>query len=320
MTELAIGDVSPEPEPTTGARWALPIALIALTFASTLYVGVGWSGHVLETPLDIFKGWPFAVPLMAILLAHEFGHFIAGRYHRVDVSPPFFIPMPFVLFGTLGAVIRMRSAIQRRDALLDVGASGPLAGMVVALPVLIYGIAVSDVAPLPPAGTGYIVEGRSLLYLGLLHLIKGPIPEGFDIFLGPTALAGWAGLLVTMINLIPVAQLDGGHVAYALLGPKQDLVSERVRKALPLLGIGVGLYYGLPAYLAGARDEALLNAATAGAQWLVWALLLWVMTRGAGRLHPPTGPEPLSKGRRWIAIGTLLLFVLLFMPSWIRIG
>ena len=150
---------------------------------------------------ELQTGWVFSVPLMAILLAHEFGHFFAGRYHRVDVSPPYFIPIPFFLLGTLGAVIQIRERIRSRNALLDIGAAGPLAGLAVALPVIIYGIATSPVEPLPEGP--YMLEGRSLLYLGLLSWLKGPIPEGYDIMLTPTALAGWAGLLVTMINLLP---------------------------------------------------------------------------------------------------------------------
>src|SRR5688572_30026696 len=192
-------------------------------------------------PWHLLDGWTFAVPLMSILLAHEFGHFIAGRIHGVDVSPPFFIPMPIPPLGTMGAVIRMRRPIRTRNALLDVGAAGPLAGMVVAVPVLIWGLLLSDVRPLPE--TGYLMEGRSLLYLGLLHAVHGSIPAGHDVFLSPTAFAGWAGLLVTMINLLPVGQLDGGHVAYALLGPKQDDWSLRIRRALPVLAAAVTAAY-----------------------------------------------------------------------------
>ena len=117
----------------------------------------------------------------------------------------------------MGAVILMPNRIQSRNALLDIGAAGPLAGLAVALLVLAYGIMQSNIAP-EPQGVVYYMEGRSLLYLGLLYALKGPIPAGYDIMLGPTAFAGWAGLLVTMLNLIPAVQLDGGHVAYALLG------------------------------------------------------------------------------------------------------
>lgn len=298
-------------------NWGLPLILIALTFASTFYVG---AGMVLGAPpsslTELRSGWVFSLPLMAILLAHEFGHFFAGRYHRVDVSAPYFIPVPFFLLGTLGAVIQIRERIRSRDALFDIGAAGPLAGMAVALPVIIYGIATSPVEPLTDAP--YLLEGRSLLYLGLLGLLKGPIPEGYDIMLTPTALAGWAGLLITMINLLPFGQLDGGHVAYALLGPRQDRNSRIILRLLPLLAIVVSLAYGLPTYLEGVRGDRLVYDASAGMHWLVWAIVLWGLTRATGPGHPPTEDGQLSPRRRIVAYLTLSLFVILFMPSWIR--
>jgi membrane-associated protease RseP (regulator of RpoE activity) len=299
-------------------QWALPLILIALTFASTFYVG---AGMVLQQPptslAELGAGWVFSVPLMAILLAHEFGHFFAGRYHRVDVSPPYFIPVPFFLLGTLGAVIQIREQIRSRNALLDIGAAGPLAGMVVAVPVIIYGIATSPVELLPEPP--YMLEGRSLLYLGLLGWLKGPIPQGYDIMLTPTALAGWAGLLVTMINLLPFGQLDGGHVAYALLGPRQDQLSRKLLRLLPVLAIIVSAAYGIPSYLDGIRGDELIYDATAGMHWLVWAFVLWALTRATGPSHPPTEDTQVSPRRRLVGWLTLSLFVLLFMPSWLRI-
>ncbi len=302
-------------------RWGLPILLMVATFFSTLHVGaqmvLGANDYSLS---DIWSGWVFAVPLMAILMAHEFGHYIAGRIHRVDISPPFFIPMPYFLLGTMGAVIRMRGAIRSRNALLDVGAAGPLAGLVVAIPVLAYGIATSPVEPLPEAGTThYLMEGRSLLYWSLLVALKGQIPSGSDIMLNPTAFAGWAGLLITMINLLPFGQLDGGHVGYALLGVRQDRVSRGVLRALPVLAFGVGLYYGIPSYLRGADVETMVSDFSAGVQWLVWGGVLFVMALFSGWKHPPTSPQQLSERRRAVAILTLACFALLFMPSWLRL-
>ena len=139
---------------------------MALTFASNHYVGAGMVlGHSATSLMELATGWVFSVPLMAILMAHEFGHFFAGKYHHVDVSPPYFIPVPFFLLGTLGAVIQTREPIRSRNASLDIGAAGPLAGMAVAVPVLIYGLAPSPVAALPD--TPYLPTGRSLLYSGL---------------------------------------------------------------------------------------------------------------------------------------------------------
>ena len=298
-------------------RWGLPLLLMALTFLSTFYVG---AGMVLGKPPasleELGAGWVFSIPLMAILMAHEFGHFFAGVYHRVEVSPPFFIPVPFFLLGTMGAVIQIRERIRSRNALLDIGAAGPLCGMAVALPVVIYGIYSSPVEQLPQGP--YIVEGRSILYLGVLWFLKGPIPEGHDVMLTPTALAGWAGLLVTMINLLPFGQLDGGHVAYALLGPDQNRVSRLVLRLLPLLAVLVCVAYGLPTYLRGIRGDRLVYDASAGMHWLVWAFVLWLLTRATGPEHPPTEDSLLSPRRRAVGWLTLLLFLLLFMPAWIR--
>lgn len=285
------------------AGWPLSLALFALTLASTLYVGAGMANHPIEGLADLAYGAPFALPLLAILVVHEFGHYIAGRIHGVDISPPLFIPMPLALLGTMGAVISMRSRIRSRNALLDVGAAGPLAGLVVAIPVLVIGLMQSPIDPLPAAGSAYLIEGRSLLYTALIWLVKGPIPEGHDVFLSPTAFAGWAGLLVTMINLLPVGQLDGGHVAYALLGERQNVWSKRIRYALPAVAVTI---------------SALYLDWSAGLQWLVWSGVLWLMLRNAPEEHPPTDDDTLSRGRSIVALVTLAFFVLLFMPSWIR--
>jgi membrane-associated protease RseP (regulator of RpoE activity) len=292
--------------------------LFVLTLASMFWVGAQWENVDLARDglAGLLRGRSFALPLMAILLAHELGHYFAARLHEVDTSPPYFIPMPFTLIGTFGAVIRMRGAIRVRNALFDIGAAGPLAGLVVAVPVLIYGIATSRVQPLDPNIT-YLVEGRSLLYLALLWWLKGPIPGGHDIMLTPTALAGWAGLLVTMMNLVPVGQLDGGHVAYALFGEKQDVYSRWVRRALLVTACIVSGVAMWTAWRAGPQGEALSNAALRGVHWLIWWFVLSLMARFTGEAHPPTEASELSRARRVLAWVTLLLFVLLFMPTWI---
>ena len=291
---------------------------MVLTFLSTLFVGAQMvNGKTPSNVSELLDGWVFSLPLMGILMAHEFGHFTAGVIHKVDISPPYFIPVPFFFLGTMGAVIQMRERIRSRNALLDIGAAGPLAGLVIAIPVVIYGIHTSPVEALPESG--YLIEGRSPLYLAMLDAIKGPIPPGQDIMLTPTALAGWAGLLVTMINLLPFGQLDGGHVAYALIGPKQDRVSRWVLRLLPIMALLVCIAYGLPSYLAGDRGDRLIANAMAGVQWMVWAALLYGMTRFAGSDHPPTEDDTLSPRRRVIAVFTLSFFVLLFMPSWLRV-
>lgn len=300
-------------------RWRVPLLLLALTFASMLWAGATQVHLRAPGSLgELLDGWVFAVPFLAIMLSHELGHYVAARRHGVDASPPYFIPMP-VFLGTMGAIISMKGRIRSRNALLDVGAAGPLAGLVVALPVLAYGLATSPVEPLPE-GQPLLVEGRSLLYLAFLRWAHGEIPPGHDVMLSPTALAGWAGLLVTMINLLPVGQLDGGHVAYALLGERQNRWSNRVHAALPLVALLVGLAYAAPAAAAGAPAGEVANRLAAGVHWLVWAGVLWVLRRVGGTVHPPTDPGALSPRRRAVAVLSLLLFVLLFMPSWIHEG
>lgn len=292
-------------------RIGLSALLFALTCASTTLVGSTWSQEK-----SLLSGLAYSVPLMAILLSHEFGHYIAARIHRVPASLPYFIPMPVPPMGTMGAVIFMPQRIRSRDALLDIGAAGPLAGLIVALPVLAYGILQSPIELLPQ-GT-YLMEGRSLLYLAMLYALKGPIPDGYDIMLGPTAFAGWAGLLVTMLNLIPALQLDGGHVAYSLFGERYELISRRLRRSLLAVAVAVGLAYGLPAYNAGVRGDALWGELMPASQWLMWWFILSLMARTSAREHPPTDPGMLSPKRRIIAWVTLLLFVVLFMPAWLR--
>ncbi len=296
----------------------LAIFLFVATCLSTLFVGCMWEGVDLskEGFTSLWRGYTFALPLMSILLSHELGHYFAARIHRVDVSPPYFIPIPFTLIGTFGAVIKMREQIERRDALLDIGAAGPLVGFVVTVPILLYGIATSPVQALDPAVT-YLVEGKSLFYLGILYALKGPIPEGYDVLLTPTALAGWTGLLVTMLNLVPVAQLDGGHVAYALFGERQDRYSRRFLRALLVLAILISAVSLGRAAMLGEGEQGLATAATAGLNWGIWWLLLSAMSRANDGRHPTTRPGPLSPKRRIIAIATLLLFPLLFMPTWI---
>ena len=306
--------------PTSHARaWAWSIALLIATLGTTLYAGAAMHGIEATDLASLWVGADFALPLLAILVTHELGHYVAGRIHRVDISPPYFIPMPITMLGTMGAVIRQRGRISSNDALLDVGASGPLAGMCVAIPVLVYGVATSRIGAIDSFGDDVVMEGHSILYELVLYAIHGAIPAGSDIMLTPTAFAGWAGLLVTMMNLLPVGQLDGGHVAFALLGKRQHRIGRIVLGLLPVAAVIASAYYGARAWLAGERGEHLSNALQAGTHWLVWFVVLLLLGRMSGLDHPPAGDRALSPGRRAVAIGTLVLFVLLFMPSWIRL-
>lgn len=303
-------------------RWRLHLGLFLATTVSVLLTGASYrfatsTDHVVPEDAAtffqfLFSGWTFAVPLLTILVCHEFGHWIAARIHRVPASLPYFLPLPFLsLIGTLGAVIAMPNRIRSRNALLDIGAAGPIAGLVVTIPVLIIGLRLSEVAPLPPQ---YEQEGQSLLYAALKYWTLGDIPPGHDVFLHPTALAGWAGLLLTMINLLPWGQLDGGHIAFALFGERQHRFARVMRHALLLL-FAYNLMVFVQPVLQGTSSMPLGQAIGNSMFWLVWFILTGVMGRFFGHDHPPFEPGPLSPGRRILAAFTLLCFVLLFMPT-----
>lgn len=273
-------------------NWINLLLLIA-TILSTLYIGA-----VSETSSptfhwsDLLLGIPFSLSIMLILGAHELGHYFAARYHKVAVTLPYFIPMPLSIIGTMGAFIRLKSPFVNRRAMLDVGVAGPLAGMVFALPILIIGLLQSEVVPMNPAGE-YLLEGNSLLYAGIKFLIFGQfLPNGnIDVQLGPLAWAGWVGMLVTGLNLLPVAQLDGGHIIYVLLGKTAKLLYWPIIIALLLLG---------------------LLLAESGFQWAIWIGLLLLF--GNRHAEPLDDVTPLDPRRRAIAIFALILFILVFVP------
>ena len=274
-------------EPTESNVW-INLVLFIATVLSTMFAGA--ASDPAFTGTELWLGLPFSLSIMLILGAHELGHFFAGRYHKVDVSLPYFIPLPISIIGTLGAFIRMRAPTLNRRALLDVGAAGPIAGMVFALPILIYGLMTSEMTNLPEGG--YLLEGNSLLYSSLKYLIFGQmLPSGgVDVTLNQMAWAGWVGLLVTGLNLLPVGQLDGGHITFTLIGDAARLLYWPAIAAL----IGIGLLTG--------------NAL----QWGIWAALLLLMrNRHAQPLDNVTRLDP---ARKMIAVICLLLFILVFVP------
>jgi membrane-associated protease RseP (regulator of RpoE activity) len=260
-------------------------------------------------------GPAFGATLMGILLCHEAGHYIVGRLHGEDVSLPYFIPMPpFLTLGTLGAVIRMRKPIRERKKLFDVGAAGPVAGLIVAIPLLVIGLSISEVGPIPKDSS---IEGNSFLYAFLKYAVHGQwLPgDNIDVHLHPMALAAWVGLLVTMINLMPIGQLDGGHIARAALGQSHEKWSARLHVALPIIGIVVGTVMFIVAQQAGKGLGGSLEYASSGLiPWTIWTLLLGWMRRSAGEYHPAVDDEPLVGWRRAAAVGMLLLFVLILTP------
>lgn len=265
------------------------LALFATTFF-TCAVASAWTQNIalLSSPSAILAGFPFAITLMTILLCHEMGHYVVARAHHVDASLPFFLPAPPIFwFGTFGAFIRMRSMPPHRRALFDIGAAGPWAGFLVALPALVLGLSLSTIEPLRPFEE-QVVLGDSLLFSWLTQLILGVRSNEVTVLLHPIALAGWFGLLVTCLNLLPVGQLDGGHISYAVFGRHHRWISRGVLTFVVVLGIGgwVG--------------------------WFVWALLFMIV----GLDHPPTwDPVKLDRPRLVAAAFTLLLLVLTFMPE-----
>jgi membrane-associated protease RseP (regulator of RpoE activity) len=306
-------DAAPDSEVPHRPRFQLAGGLFVATALSMFLAGGPYGRSDPDEPLATavaVRGWRFAVPLLAILLAHEFGHYVAARLHRVRVSLPYFIPVPFIApFGTMGAIIAMPDRIRSRRALFDIGAAGPLAGLVVTLPVLVIGLSTSEVTrnELP-----YVLEGQSLFYWAMKRVVLGPLDEGFDVQMNETAFAGWAGLFVTAINLIPVGQLDGGHIAYALFGTKQDRYARLLHLGLlGVFGYNVARFV-IPALLEGTSLSTAISNSTF---YLLWFLLLGFLRRQTGVNHPPTDDDVLPIGRRVGAWACLALFLLLFMPT-----
>jgi hypothetical protein len=312
-------------EPAPSNAW-INLVLFLVTLVSVLMAGVLYS---IEGPLpgDVFgllktiianlpAGIPFGVSLLAILLTHEFGHYLAARYHKVAVTLPYFIPF-LSGFGTMGAFIQLKEPPKNKRVLHDIGIAGPLAGLVVAIPILVYGIALSPVEQLPSAVSatqGFSLEGNSILYLLIKYLVHGellPAPASYgsvnpvwywikyfftgmptplggrDVFLHPMAWAGWAGLLVTGLNLIPVGQLDGGHILYVLFG-------KQAKKAVP---VALAILFVLGFVWSG---------------WWIWAALIFIL----GRRHaePLDQITQLDPPRKILAIFALVIFVLVFIP------
>lgn len=323
--------ILPEMEQKKTISPNLNLVLFILTLLSVLVTGGMYgfqgdlSGNILESIWALIKnGWPFAVSLLTILGAHEFGHYFAGRKNDVHVTLPFFIPFPLSLFGTMGAFINMRSLPKNKKALFDLAVTGPLSGAIISVIVLIIGLQLSELSmiPMSPPEIGALqMEGNSLLYLLMKFLSFGkllPSPTGIqgsglfiywiryfftgqpfpwgalDVSLHQVAWAGWAGLLVTGLNLIPAGQLDGGHIFYALFGKK-------VSKAVFPLIVGLLVFLGF-----------------AWGGWWLWAVLIFFL----GRKHaePLDRVTELDRKRKWLGYIALTLFIITFVPVPITIA
>jgi len=279
------------------SRPVVNVVLFLLTVLSTVAAGCLVAGsfpfvtfNPLRSPARLLEGLPFAVTLLGILGTHEFGHYFTARAYGASVSLPYFIPAPppLFLFGTLGAVIRMRSPARDRNSLFDIAVAGPLAGLIVALPALWIGLRWSRVGVVPEGGG--MTFGDSLLMRFMTYLVFGDIPGGMDVFVHPVALAGWVGLFVTALNLFPVGQLDGGRIAYALFGPAHRFVS-------------IGTFFGLLAL--GAIAESL--------NWIVFAGLVFLLI-GFHHAPPLDDLTPLSRERYAVGVFCLVLLILLIPP------
>ena len=339
---LMRGTIHPRP----GRVW-VNILLFVLTILSVLFAGAIYSnsgslpedtlGQIWTLVTHLWVGWPFAVSLLSILLAHEFGHYFVGRARGAAVSLPYFIPLPVSMLGTMGAFIQLKQLTKNKRALFDLGIAGQLAGLVVAIPVLILGLALYPVATTQNTyytkianamdvcqnsaniGEPYscpddnLLEGNSLLYLGLKYIVKGellpspvsyevppllywirylftghPIPVGGqDVLLHPVAWAGWAGLLVTFLNLIPAGQLDGGHVLYAMFG-------QRVRKVFPVILV----------------TTLLLGFFWSG--WWLWAFIIYML--GRSHAEPLDQITRLDARRKILAVVVFVVFLLVLTP------
>jgi membrane-associated protease RseP (regulator of RpoE activity) len=270
-------------------QWRLPLLLFLLTILTTLLAGAMLKNiDPFSSPLAILAGVPFSLTLLSILLIHEMGHYLTARHYRIQATLPYFIPAPPIPFiiGTFGAFIRMRSPIIERKALLEVGAAGPIAGFVVAVGAIIVGLQWSTIVE-NGIGAGMIL-GEPLLFQWISQWVV-VIPPDSDVLLHPVAFAGWIGLFITSLNLLPIGQLDGGHIGYAIFGERQRYIS------LTMIGVLLGL--GLLGWKG----------------WLFWAVLTAVLGIG----HPPVVDAHIPLSRRQVVIAwcSLIIFLVTFIPA-----
>jgi len=270
-------------------KYLVPLILFFATVLTTLFAGALQQGiNLLKEPFRLWEVYPFSISIMTILLGHEMGHYFASKAHKTKATLPYFIPAPSII-GTFGAFIKMKSPIFTRKALIDIGATGPLVGFILSLIASIIGLKMSKVVPLTTQGDDFLMLGDSILFSLLVKVILGEVSASYDVLLSPVAFAGWIGLFVTSMNLIPVGQLDGGHIAYALFGRYHFYISRVFIFIIVLLGIFY--WHG----------------------WLVWAALLLFL----GLNHPPilVWEYRLSLIRKIVGALSFVLFILTFVPA-----
>ncbi|WP_135666176.1 site-2 protease family protein [Halorhabdus rudnickae] len=285
-----------------GIPWG-NIAMFVLTVATTLYAGTWWYYiDLADDPLNLLRAWPFTAAVLGVLATHELGHYVASRYYDVDASLPYFIPVPPPI-GTMGAIIRMRGRIPSRKALFDIGVAGPLAGLAATIVVTVIGLHLDPIAVPQGAaeaaseGSGYIRFNDPLLLTLLADLSGQPAGYGEGLAVNPVVFGGWVGMFVTFLNLIPVGQLDGGHILRAALGRRQETVAAAVPGVL--FSLSAGLYF-----LTDYTQSVIL--------WAIWGVIALVMVRAGSA-------TPLREGAigpwRWgVAAITFALGALCFMP------
>ena len=284
-----------------GDRLRVHLFCLAATFIATTYFG-GWhyvgfladfgtEPPAISTSEFWLGGMWFSLSVLAILGAHEWGHYLACKWYKVDASLPFFLPAPLPLTGTFGAFIRIRDVIPHKRALFDIGASGPFAGFAVAVPLLAVGLYLSRLVPLPEH-LDMISLGRPLIYRVTQYALWGPLPDGQMLHLHPVARAAWFGLLATALNLFPLAQLDGGHVAYAVFGRHARWIT------LGTAATVIGLTF-------------------VSMSWVAWAVVMVVVLAVAGLQHPPTldDHQPLGRQRLGLAAAAAIVFIVCFTPA-----
>ena len=294
------------------------VILFVLTVFTTFATGYTSSGSILSA-------LAFSGALLFILGSHEMGHYFYGRKYGVDITPPYFIPAPPIIspIGTFGAFIKIKSPISTRKALFDIGIAGPLAGIIASVPILIIGIKLSTIVDVAQnTGEQGLKLGSPLIFTFFTGILVGKIPEGKDIFLHPVAFAGWVGLFVTALNLIPSGQLDGGHIVYSLFSKKTHKIVSLVMIALLIIfGIGTEPLFLLYQRLTGSGAGELLSRLPefeGWPGWILWAVLLTIM----GTKHPPTiyDEGELDTGRKLLGFIALLIFIGCMSPVPIKLA